>query len=75
MALKASPNDQAALLELQAIDTRLNQLDHRAKTLPEIVTLAEISPPSAVTAKEVISCKKDSTTPVASIRFCSSLAG
>src|SRR5450830_454275 len=38
MPLKASPNDQAHLLELQAIDTRLQQLDHRAKTLPELAT-------------------------------------
>lgn len=35
MALTASPNDQAHLLELQAFDTKLNQLDHRAKALPE----------------------------------------
>jgi predicted nucleic acid-binding Zn-ribbon protein len=35
MALTASPDDQAHLLELQAIDTKLNQLDHRAKALPE----------------------------------------
>ncbi len=42
MALKASPDDQAHLLELQAIDTRLQQLDHRAKTVPEIAVLAEL---------------------------------
>ncbi len=40
MALKASPNDQALLLELQAFDTKLAQLDHRAKSIPEIATLA-----------------------------------
>jgi predicted nucleic acid-binding Zn-ribbon protein len=39
MALKASPDDQALLLDLQAIDTKLAQLDHRAKSLPELVTL------------------------------------
>ena len=42
MALKASPDDQALLLELQAIDTRLQQLDRRAKTLPELATLAAL---------------------------------
>jgi uncharacterized protein len=40
MALKASPDDQALLLDLQAFDTRLAQLDHRAKSIPEIATLA-----------------------------------
>jgi predicted nucleic acid-binding Zn-ribbon protein len=43
MPLKASPDDQAHLLELQAIDTRLQQLDHRAKTLPEEAALAGLS--------------------------------
>ena len=40
MALKAAPEDQALLLELQAFDTKLAQLDHRAKSLPELATLA-----------------------------------
>lgn len=40
MALKASPDDQALLLDLQALDTKLSQLDHRAKSLPELATLA-----------------------------------
>lgn len=40
MALKASPESQALLLDLQALDTKLSQLDHRAKTLPEHATLA-----------------------------------
>lgn len=35
MALKADPADQALLLELQALDTRLQQLGHRAASLPE----------------------------------------
>jgi len=39
MALKASPDDQALLLDLQAIDTRLQQLEHRAKSLPEHAAL------------------------------------
>lgn len=40
MALKASPTDQALLLDLQALDTKLAQLDHRARSLPELGTLA-----------------------------------
>lgn len=43
MALKASPDDQALLLDLQALDTRLAQLDHRAKSLPELQVLADLS--------------------------------
>lgn len=43
MALKASPDDQALLLDLQALDTKLAQLDHRARVLPEIATLAELA--------------------------------
>ncbi len=40
MALKASPESQALLLDLQAFDTKLAQLDHRAKSLPQLATLA-----------------------------------
>jgi predicted nucleic acid-binding Zn-ribbon protein len=43
MALKASPESQAALLELQASDTRVQQLDHQSKNLPEIARLAELA--------------------------------
>lgn len=43
MALKASPDDQAKLLDLQALDTKLAQLDHRATSLPELAALRELS--------------------------------
>ena len=43
MALKASPDDQALLLDLQALDTKLAQLDHRARSLPELATLAALA--------------------------------
>ncbi len=43
MPLKASPDDQAHLLELQAIDTRLQQLEYKAKMLPEIGVLAGLA--------------------------------
>lgn len=49
MALKASPDDQAMLLDLQAIDTKLAQLDHRAKSLPELATLTALGSQSAAT--------------------------
>jgi predicted nucleic acid-binding Zn-ribbon protein len=35
MALTASPADQASLLDLQAFDTKISQLEHRAKNLPQ----------------------------------------
>ena len=40
MALKASPDDQALLLDLQALDTKLSQLDHKAKSLPQHAALS-----------------------------------
>lgn len=43
MALKAGPHDQAMLLDLQALDTKLAQLEHRAKSLPEHAALAALS--------------------------------
>jgi len=43
MALKASPDDQALLLELQALDTKLQQLGHRAANLPELATIAGLA--------------------------------
>ena len=43
MALKAAPDDQALLLDLQALDTRLQQLRHRVATLPEIATASSLS--------------------------------
>jgi len=42
VALKADPAAQATLLDLQAIDTRLAQLAHRAKTLPQRAALATL---------------------------------
>lgn len=43
MALKASPESQAHLLELQSIDTKLQQLEHRATHLPELATLTALA--------------------------------
>lgn len=47
MPLKASPSDQALLLDLQTLDTTLQQLAHRAKQLPETQALAEIEKQTA----------------------------
>ncbi len=43
MALKAAPEVQALLLELQALDTKLNQISHRATTLPVLATITALS--------------------------------
>lgn len=42
MALTASPADQALLLDLQAFDTKISQLEHRAKKLPQLASLTEV---------------------------------
>lgn len=39
---KATPQDQKRLLDLQALDTRLDQLAHRAKSLPQHARIAEL---------------------------------
>ncbi|HEV7742623.1 MAG TPA: hypothetical protein VGO65_09410 [Pseudolysinimonas sp.] len=43
MALQADPAEQALLLDLQALDTKLNQLGHRVSTLPEAAALAALT--------------------------------
>jgi predicted nucleic acid-binding Zn-ribbon protein len=55
MALKASPNDQAHLLELQALDTRIQQLDHKAKMLPQLAVLATLESESTDLRVELLS--------------------
>lgn len=42
--MKASPTDQNELLRLQTADTRLNQLNHAAKNLPQLAELAALQP-------------------------------
>ncbi|MEX1080256.1 MAG: hypothetical protein WED09_14265 [Homoserinimonas sp.] len=43
MPLKASPDIQKHLLDLQALDTKLQQLGHQAKSLPELAVIALLS--------------------------------
>jgi uncharacterized protein len=40
--LKADPHAQLKLLDLQAVDARLDQLRHRRRSLPEIARIAEL---------------------------------
>jgi predicted nucleic acid-binding Zn-ribbon protein len=55
MALKAGPNDQARLLELQALDTRIQQLDYRAKMLPQLAVIAGLESESSALRVETLS--------------------
>ncbi len=41
--MKAAPAEQLRLLDVAALDTRLTQLDHKSKTLPERARLAELT--------------------------------
>lgn len=41
--MKAAPDAQLRLLDLQALDTQLDQLAHRRSTLPEIAELADLA--------------------------------
>ncbi|MFC6355696.1 zinc ribbon domain-containing protein [Luethyella okanaganae] len=41
--MKASPAEQKELLRLQAIDTRMQQLDHQMKNLPQEATIAALT--------------------------------
>ena len=43
MAVKASPDEQAVLLDLQALDTKLRQLDHKGKSLPQHAVIADLT--------------------------------
>ena len=54
MALKAGPNDQAHLLELQALDTRIQQLDYRAKMLPQLAVIAGLESESSALRVETL---------------------
>lgn len=62
MALKASPDDQALLLDLQSLDTKLGQLDHKAKSLPQHAELAALATELAgvtATARERAGTRED----------------
>src|SRR5690554_2452510 len=43
MPLKASPDIQKHLLDLQALDTKLQQLGHQARSLPELAVIAQLN--------------------------------
>ena len=54
---KAPAADQIRLLEVQALDTRLAQLSHRRKTLPEHAQLAELDQRGTALADELVAAR------------------
>ncbi|GAA1167698.1 C4-type zinc ribbon domain-containing protein [Ornithinimicrobium humiphilum] len=52
--MKASPEMQARLLDLLAIDTRLDQLDHKVRTLPELTDITRMEAEAADLEAEVV---------------------
>lgn len=52
--MKAAPQMQARLLDLLDIDTRLDQLDHRVRTLPELTDIARMEAEAADLEAEVV---------------------
>ena len=53
MPLKASPDIQKHLLDLQALDTKLRQLGHQATSLPEIAVIAQLSSEAEATRAQL----------------------
>ncbi|MEI2825317.1 MAG: C4-type zinc ribbon domain-containing protein [Dermatophilaceae bacterium] len=51
--MKADPTDQLRLLELQALDTRLDQIAHARATLPEVAALTSLGQDSAALDREL----------------------
>jgi uncharacterized protein len=52
--VKAAPDDQLRLLDLQALDTALDRLAHRRRTLPEVATADELEARVARLADDVV---------------------
>ena len=55
--LNAEPDIQLRLLDLQGRDTRLGQLEHRTRTLPDVAALAELDARLARLRDEVIAAE------------------
>lgn len=55
--MKAEPAVQARLLDLQNLDTELQRLDHRARTLPEVAEAAALKERAQALESELISVR------------------
>ena len=54
VAIKADPGSQQRLLDLQATDSALAQLDHRRRTLPEHAELARLKSEHAAVRSDLV---------------------
>lgn len=52
--MKAAPDDQLRLLDLQALDSALDRLAHRRKTLPELAEIEELQGRTARLADDIV---------------------
>jgi predicted nucleic acid-binding Zn-ribbon protein len=57
--LKAAANDQHRLLDVQALDTRVDQLLHRRETLPEHAALAELGTTLAALRDQIVAAETE----------------
>lgn len=55
--VKASVEDQRRLLEVQGLDTRLRQVAHRARSLPEHADIAALAKKQSATRDRVVSAR------------------
>jgi predicted nucleic acid-binding Zn-ribbon protein len=56
-AVKAEPSQQLALLDIQACDTRLSQLQHRLNTLPESAELTQVRERKEYLRREIVAAE------------------
>jgi predicted nucleic acid-binding Zn-ribbon protein len=59
--LKAAASDQQRLLDVQALDTRLDQLAHRRETLPEHAALRELDTTLAALRDQLVNAETEAS--------------
>lgn len=57
--MRAGPDAQLRLLDLQAVDTRLDRLAHRRRSLPELAQLAEVHRRLAATGDAIVTAETE----------------
>ena len=59
--LKAAASDQHRLLDVQALDTRIDQLAHRRETLPEHAALAELDTTVSTLRDQIVGAETEAS--------------
>jgi uncharacterized protein len=59
--LKAAASDQQRLLDVQALDTRIDQLAHRRETLPEHAALAELDTTVSTLRDQIVGAETEAS--------------